>query len=242
MNDGDTINISWTNTSDYDILSLGIYSTTNTTATWLISNSQSNPTSYNWTVDAAAQGFDLTVDRLFTFYICKDQNFSALFVSPYFLINDASTSAGASASSSPSSSVAASSTPTSTGSAATSSASASSSSSGLSGGAIAGIVIGVGIGVLGLAAIFALLSVRQRRKSKQAETGMTKSTGSEMSATNASDESAYDTSQMQQAGGYTTEKADSYRGAQEMPAKGLVELGSGGHTEGGRVELPATPS
>lgn len=85
---GDTIDISWTNISNYDILSIGYYSTSNQTITWLISNSQSHPTSFRWTVDVVAQGFDLTESRVFAFYACKDYNFGDPFISSYFVIND----------------------------------------------------------------------------------------------------------------------------------------------------------
>ncbi|KAK5089900.1 hypothetical protein LTR05_000067 [Lithohypha guttulata] len=97
---GNTIDISWTNVSDYNILSLGYYSTSNQTITWLIVNSQSHPTSYRWTVDAVAKGFNLADSKLFAFYICKGLNFGDPFISSYFVINDAASSSSTSSASS----------------------------------------------------------------------------------------------------------------------------------------------
>lgn len=179
---GDTIDISWTNTSNYDVLSLGYYSTSNATITWLISDSQSHPTSFRWTVDAAAQGFDLTASRLFVFYICKGYDFGAPFTSSYFVINN-DKNAGSKTSTTD---VQTSSSPTATtqsqtaqqsstatviytstaSSLSSSDGSSSSSSASLSTGAKVGIAIGVIVAVLG-GAVAAFFLLRRHKRHHQ---------------------------------------------------------------------------
>jgi len=99
VTEGSYINLSWTNISDYSILSLGYLSASNQTITWLISNSKSHPTSYNWTVDAVEHGFNLTSSPLFYFYICNGTNFGAGFESSYIVVNAKSSSPASSSSS-----------------------------------------------------------------------------------------------------------------------------------------------
>lgn len=188
---GNTIDISWTNTLDYDILSLGYYSTSNQTVTWLISNSQSNPTSFSWTVDASARGFQLSASRIFAFYIVKDLNFGDPFHSSWFIIDD-NLNAGSTANapthtitvtSTISINTQASKTPsetsqligsqvtfTSTSASATVAGSDSSShaSASLSTGAVAGIAVGAVIAALAIA-ILLFIIFRQRKRLNKGE-------------------------------------------------------------------------
>ncbi|KAK5097681.1 hypothetical protein LTR70_000606 [Exophiala xenobiotica] len=262
---GDTITISWTNITDYDILSLGYFSNSNQTITWLIGNSNSQPTSYRWTVDAVARGFDLTEGDIFAFYICKDYNFGDPFQSSSFKISDdsdssSSTTAAASPTSSASdlsSTITPSNTPTGTGTAATASAtgtsvgSSSSSStdtaadsnntvpspsSGLSTGAKAGIAVGIIIGVLGFAAA-AFMYIRQRKQEKKQRSTMMPGSAKNDSV-EAPSETPASAHEKQQKHKYVP-YSDVHEAPVNSQGDGRAELGPG--MDGQRVvELPST--
>ncbi|ORY56589.1 uncharacterized protein BCR38DRAFT_114536 [Pseudomassariella vexata] len=87
---GEQVEVEWDKTADYSILSLGYYSYTNQTITWLISNSPNYPTTYTWTVHAIRDGFTDAKDDEFWLYIVNGTNFGAPFQSPGFFIQSKS--------------------------------------------------------------------------------------------------------------------------------------------------------
>lgn len=262
---GDKVSVAWTNTADYDVLSLGYFSGSNQTITWLISNSKNYPTSYKWTVDAVAKGFNLSDSRLFAFYICKDYNFGSPFVSSTFIVNDATASSTSTLLTKTSSTASATSllpptttptadanplttTPTSSAAAAAhtgaSSTTGSTASSGLSSGAIAGLVVGVVVGVAGFAAA-AFMYFRQRQQPSRSTSAVTKYM-SEAPSDPASSISAYDKAQ---GGSGPTQDLTlgppAFMPAQEAAGSSPsfrhghpVEMGSGRTGGDSRAELP----
>ncbi|KAK8066031.1 hypothetical protein PG997_012778 [Apiospora hydei] len=143
---GSKVDVEWTGTADYSMLSLGYYSSSNVTVKWLISNSGNYPTSYTWTPRPATDGFSKWEEDQFYLYIVNGSDFGVPFQSPAFSIRKQATTTSASSTSAPTASPTAS--PTTTEQAGTPDHPANSDAEGLSTGTKAGIGAGVGGGAL----------------------------------------------------------------------------------------------
>ncbi|KAK7935461.1 hypothetical protein PG985_000956 [Apiospora marii] len=163
---GEKVDVEWSGTADYSLLSLGYYSSSNVTVKWLISNSPNYPTSYTWTPRPAMDGFSSWEQDQFYLYIVNGTNFGAPFQSPSFYIRKQATTASASTTASPTVSQTRAPTPSTT--APATSDPANSDAEGLSTGAKAGIGAGVGGGALLIIALLAFYFLRRRRSSPPA--------------------------------------------------------------------------
>ncbi|KAK8034719.1 hypothetical protein PG993_009714 [Apiospora rasikravindrae] len=160
---GDKVNVEWTGTAAYSLLSLGYYSSSNVTVKWLISNSPNYPTSYTWTPRPAADGFEKWEEDQFYLYIVNGTDFGSPFGSPAFSIRKQATTTSASSTGAPTPTTAPNPTPTATKQAGTPDHPANSDAGGLSTGAKAGMGAGVGGGALLILALLAFFFLRRRR-------------------------------------------------------------------------------
>ncbi|KAK6834331.1 hypothetical protein PG987_009025 [Apiospora arundinis] len=154
---GDKVDVEWTGTAAYSILSLGYYSSTNTTVKWLISNSPNYPTSYTWTPRPALDGFSTWEQDQFFLYIVNGTDFGSPIQSPPFNIRKQAATTSA-----PSTTVSTV-TPTASPKASDTPSPVDSGDEGLSTGAKAGIGAGVGGGALLIIGLLAYYFLRRRR-------------------------------------------------------------------------------
>ncbi|MCJ1358790.1 MAG: hypothetical protein MMC33_008790 [Icmadophila ericetorum] len=93
--EGQQLNIAWSGTEEYYVLSMGIFSTANDTISWFITNYGAIPqttSNYLWTVDVTQLGFGLAATHLFQFLIVNGTDFGNLFNSDLFQIEAAASS------------------------------------------------------------------------------------------------------------------------------------------------------
>ncbi|KAI0126092.1 hypothetical protein BJ170DRAFT_685335 [Xylariales sp. AK1849] len=165
LHPGDEVRIEWRQVPDYDLLSLGYYSYSNRTVTWLISNSNGHPTSYDWTARPDLDGFTTWQNDTFNLYCVNGTNFGLPFQSSpfHFQSKEADTASTTTSSSSSPTSVDVATTPTTT--QATPQSLTSQSQGGLSTGAKAGIGAGIAVAVL-LIVVLGFLAFRRRDESR----------------------------------------------------------------------------
>ncbi|KAK8046494.1 hypothetical protein PG996_014558 [Apiospora saccharicola] len=168
---GEKVDVEWSGTAGYPILSLGYYSSSNVTVTWLISNAQNYPTGYTWTPRPAMDGFSNWEQDQFYLYIVNGTNFGAPFQSPAFLIRKPATTTSApttTRSTVPQTEVPTP-TPTPSPTAPAESDPVNSDAEGLSTGAKAGIGAGVGGCALLAIGLLAFFFVRRRKRAPAGE-------------------------------------------------------------------------